>query len=104
MSDTWLWLLLACVTAYAIKLAGYLLPRSVLDRPFVPKLAAALTVGLLASLTVTNAVASGQSVALDSRLLGLAAGALCLRFKAPYILVVAAGAVATALGRAAGLP
>ncbi|HBX81658.1 MAG: AzlD domain-containing protein [Propionibacteriaceae bacterium] len=104
MTDLWMWVLLACATAFAIKLSGYLLPRSVLDRPFVPRLAGALTVGLLASLTITNTVASGQRIALDSRLLGLAAGAVCLKFKLPYIVVVLAGAVATAVGRAAGLP
>ena len=44
--DLWIWVLLACAAAYALKVSGYLLPKSVLDRPFVPSLAAALTVGL----------------------------------------------------------
>lgn len=104
MSDLWFWVLLACAAAFVIKLAGYLLPDRWLDRPFVPSLAAALTVGLLTSLTVANTIASGQRLALDARLLGLAVAALLLRFKAPYIVVVLGGAVATALGRAAGLP
>ena len=59
----WGWILLACVAAYALKLAGYLLPASLLDRPFVPSLAGALTVGLLASLVVSNTVAAGQEPA-----------------------------------------
>ncbi len=75
-----------------------------LDRPFVPSLAAALTVGLLASLVVSNTVAKGQALVLDSRLLGLAAAALALKLKWPYIVVVIVGAVATAAGRWAGLP
>lgn len=104
MSELWWWILAACAVAFLIKLAGYLLPDSWLDRPFVPPLAAALTVGLLSSLTVTNAVASGQRLALDSRLLGLAAGAIALKLKLPYIVVVLVGALATAGGRAAGLP
>lgn len=103
MTLTW-WILGACAMAYVIKLAGYLLPRHWLDLPFVPSLAAALTVGLLAALTISNAMAAGQRLALDSRLFGLAAGALALRFKLPYVVVVLAGGVATALGRAAGLP
>ncbi|HQY99022.1 MAG TPA: AzlD domain-containing protein [Propionicimonas sp.] len=98
------WVLFAAATAYLIKLAGYLLPQSFLDRPQVHDLAAALTVGLLASLTVMNAVGKGQAIALDSRLLALAAGAIALQLKAPYIVVVIAGGVAAALGRLAGLP
>ena len=71
----WTWLLLAVAAAYLIKLSGYLLPQSWLDSPPVTELAAALTVGLLASLTVMNTLGDGQGIALDSRLLALAAGA-----------------------------
>jgi hypothetical protein len=100
----WTWVLLACAAAFAIKLAGYLLPQSLLDRPVVHELAGALTVGLLASLTVLNTVGKGQAIALDSRLLALAAGAVALKLKAPYIVVVIAGALAAAIGRRCGLP
>jgi len=100
----WNWILLAAAAAYLIKLAGYLLPQAWLDSPPVAELAAALTVGLLASLTVMNTVGKGQGLAFDSRLLALAAGAVALRLNAPYIVVVLAGAVAAALGRLAGLP
>jgi hypothetical protein len=96
--------LLACAAAFLIKLAGYLLPQSLLDRPVVHELAGALTVGLLASLTMLNTVGKGQSIALDSRLLALAAGAIALKLRAPYIVVVIAGAVAAAVGRRCGLP
>lgn len=100
----WTWVLLACAAAFAIKLSGYLLPQTLLDRPIVAEVAAALTVGLLASLTMLNTVGKGQAIALDSRLLALAAGAIALTLKAPYIVVVLAGALASALGRLAGLP
>jgi Branched-chain amino acid transport protein (AzlD). len=98
------WVLASAVTAYAIKLAGYLLPQSLLDRPPVTELAAAMTVGLLASLTMMNTVADGQSLAVDSRLLALAAGAVALKLKAPYLVVVLVGALAAAAGRFFGLP
>lgn len=100
----WLWVLAACAAAYAIKLAGYLLPQAVLDRPVFGELAGSLTVGLLSSLTVMNTVGDGQGIALDSRLLALAAGAVALKLKAPYIVVVIAGALASAIGRRLGLP
>mgnify|MGYP003375235377 FL=1 len=100
----WSWVLLAAGMAFLTKLAGYLLPQSWLDRPIVADLAGALTVGLLASLTVLNTVGKGQALALDSRLLALGAGALALWLKAPYIVVVLVGALAAAAGRAVGLP
>ena len=100
----WFWVLLAAAAAYAIKLSGYLLPRKLLDRPVVVRLATGLTVGLLASLTVLNTVGKGQSIVLDSRLLALGAAAIALWLKAPYLVVVLVGAIAAGLGRLAGLP
>lgn len=101
----WAWVVLAAATAYALKVFGYLLPQSLLDRPVVLQLAGSLTVGLLASLTVLNAFgAKGPGIALDSRLLALVAGAVALKLGAPYIVVVIAGALAAAIGRRVGLP
>jgi hypothetical protein len=100
----WLWVLLAAAGAYVIKLSGYLMPRKWLDRPVVVRLATALTVGLLASLTMLNTVGKGQAIVLDSRLLALGAAGLALWLKAPYLVVVLVGAIAAALGRLAGLP
>jgi hypothetical protein len=100
----WFWVLLSAVAAYAIKLSGYLLPRKLLDRPVIIRLATGLTVGLLASLTILNTVGTGQRIVLDSRLLALGAAAIALRLKAPYLVVVLVGAIAAGLGRLAGLP
>ena len=100
----WFWVLIAAAAAYAIKLSGYLLPRKLLDRPVVIRLATGLTVGLLASLTILNTVGKGQAIVLDSRLLALGAAGIALWLKAPYLVVVLVGAIAAALGRLAGLP
>ncbi len=94
----WLWLLLSCVLAYAWKLVGYLVPASLLRNPRMSRIAGTMTIGLLASLTVVNTMASGQSLALDARLGALAAAAIALWFRAPFLVVVLAGA-----GAAAGL-
>jgi hypothetical protein len=102
--NLWFWILLAAAAAYAIKLSGYLLPRKLLDRPAVVRLATGLTVGLLASLTILNTVGKGQGIVLDSRLLALGAAAIALWLKAPYLVVVLVGAIAAGLGRLAGLP
>nr|WP_231747919.1 AzlD domain-containing protein [Auraticoccus cholistanensis] len=100
----WAWVLVACVTAFATKLVGWLLPAEKLQRPWLLQAAGTLTVGLLASLTVMNAVAAGQELRPDARLLALAAAAVALLLRAPFLVVVLAGAVAAALGRLLGLP
>jgi uncharacterized membrane protein len=99
----WGWLLLACVAAYAIKLAGWRVPARWLESPRMTRVAGTLTIGLLASLTAMNAVASGAAVILDARLGALAVAAVALLLRLPFLLVVVLGAAAAALLRWAGV-
>ena len=98
----WTWLLLSCLLAYAWKLVGYLVPATLLKNPRTSRIAGTMTIGLLASLTVVNAAASGQALLLDARLGALAAAAVALLFRAPFLVVVLAGAGPAALLRLAG--
>lgn len=98
----WMWLLLACLFAYAWKLMGYLVPASLLRNPRMSRVAGTMTIGLLASLTIVNTVASGQALVLDARLGALAAAGAALLLRAPFLVVVLAGAGAAALLRLAG--
>ncbi|WP_151523772.1 AzlD domain-containing protein [Serinicoccus kebangsaanensis] len=100
----WLWILGACALAYLTKLSGYLVPQRILESPALVRISACMTVGLLASLVMMNAVGDGQRLAFDSRLLALGAAIVALRMRAPFLVVVVAGALAAALGRLAGLP
>ncbi|HNV09741.1 MAG TPA: AzlD domain-containing protein [Propionibacteriaceae bacterium] len=100
----WGWVLAASAIAFATKLAGYLLPAHWLERDEVARTTAAMTIGLLASLITLNAVTSGRSLVLDSRLLALVAAALALKAKAPFLAVVIVGAATAGLARLAGLP
>ncbi|NUT72963.1 AzlD domain-containing protein [Pseudarthrobacter sp. C4D7] len=98
----WIWLLLACFLAYAWKLVGYLVPARLLEDPRTSRVAGTMTIGLLASLTVVNAVVSGQGLAADARLGALAAAAIALVLRAPFLVVVIAGAGTAALLRTLG--
>ena len=100
----WFWIVVACVVGFLTKLLGYLVPRNWLTHPRVARVAGTLTIGLLASLTVANAVASGQALVLDSRLGALAAAAVALWLKAPFLVVVVVGAAAAAGLRLLGMP
>jgi len=103
MSELSWWVLGACLSAYAIKLCGYFVPRTVLDSPIMSHVASTLTVALLASLVTVNAFTSGQELVIDARIGALAAAIIALIFKAPYLVVVLVGALAAIVLRATGL-
>lgn len=92
----WGYILLACAVTYLTKLAGYAIPARWLQNPRMTRVAGAMTVALLAALTVMNTVASGAALVLDARLAALVAAALALWMRWPFLLVVLLGAVASA--------
>ncbi|MCR1162209.1 MULTISPECIES: AzlD domain-containing protein [Micrococcaceae] len=100
--NLWLWILIACGLAYLTKLLGYFVPAKLLESPRIMHVAGTMTIGLLASLTVVNAVASGQALVLDARIGALAAAAVALWLRAPFLVVVISGAAAAALLRLLG--
>ncbi|POH63390.1 MULTISPECIES: AzlD domain-containing protein [Cryobacterium] len=100
----WFWIVVACVVGFLTKLLGYLVPKKWLANPRVARIAGTLTIGLLASLTVANSVATGQQLVLDARLGALVAAAVALWLKAPFLVVVIVGAAAAAGLRLLGLP
>ena len=63
----WGWILLACAISIATKFLGFLVPAKLLDNPRMLRVAGSLTIGLLAALTATNTVASGQALVVDAR-------------------------------------
>ena len=79
------------------------MPAGVLERPLVQRLAALLPVALLAALTAQQTFADGHDLVLDARAAGLAAAAVALLLRAPFLLVVAAAVLVTAGVRATGL-
>ncbi|WP_159670441.1 AzlD domain-containing protein [Streptomyces mexicanus] len=100
--NVWIAIGVTAVGCYAVKLAGLLVPAGVLEKPLVKRLAALLPVALLAALTAQQTFADGQDLVLDARAAGLAAAAVALVLRAPFLLVVAAAVVVTAGGRALG--
>ena len=95
----WGFILLACAATYLTKLAGYAVPARWLQNPRMTRVAGAITVALLASLTVMNTFAAGTALVIDARLASLAAAALALWLRLPFLLVVVLGAVAAGLVR-----
>lgn len=100
--NVWIAIVVTAVGCYAVKLAGLLVPAGVLERPLVRRLAALLPVALLAALTAQQTFSDGQALVVDARAVGVAAAAVALVLRAPFLVVVGAAVVVTAGVRALG--
>ncbi|MGC5345416.1 AzlD domain-containing protein [Streptomyces sp. DT24] len=100
--NVWIAIGLTAAGCYLAKLLGLLVPAGVLERPLVQRLAALMPVALLAALTAQQTFGHGQQLLLDARGAGLAAAALALIMRAPFLVVVGVAVVVTAAVRALG--
>jgi branched-subunit amino acid transport protein AzlD len=100
--NVWIAIAATALGCYAVKLIGLLVPAGALERPLVKRLAALLPVALLAALTAQQTFADGRALVLDARAAGLAAAALALLLRAPFLVVVAVAVLVTAGVRALG--
>ncbi|MFF4344434.1 AzlD domain-containing protein [Kitasatospora sp. NPDC001540] len=97
----WIAVLATAAGCYLLKLLGLCVPARLLDRPAVRTFATLAPVALLAALTAQQTLAHGHLLAVDARLAGLAAAAVALWRRAPFLVVVLTAVVVTALVRLA---
>ncbi|WP_406506217.1 AzlD domain-containing protein [Streptomyces sp. NBC_00212] len=100
--NVWIAIAATVVGCYLVKLIGLLVPAGALERPLVKRLAALLPVALLAALTAQQTFSTGHQVLLDARAAGLAAAAVALVLRAPFLVIVGAAVLVTAGVRALG--
>lgn len=98
----WAAVLAGSIGCYLEKLAGYLLPHSVLENARVRRVSGLLPVALLAALVAVQTFATGQTLVIDARAAGLAVAVVALILRAPFLVVVLAAAVTAAVLRALG--
>ncbi|MET9804078.1 AzlD domain-containing protein [Streptomyces sp. NPDC006368] len=98
----WIAIGLTAVGCYLVKLIGLLVPAAALERPLVQRLSALLPVALLAALTAQQTFSANSSLVVDARGAGLAAAALALLLRAPFLVVLVAAVAVTAGVRALG--
>lgn len=96
----WQVVILASIAVLALKLLGYLVPPSLIEKPVPARIAGLLTVALLSALIVTQTIGSGQGVTLDARVPALVVAAGLFALRVPFILVIVAAAATAALIRA----
>ena len=95
-------ILLASLAVLGLKLLGYLVPTSVMERPTPARVATLLTVALLSALVVTQTLERDHQLVIDARLPALGVAAILLAVRAPFIVVVISAAIVAALLRLAG--
>ena len=98
----WTILLVAAVLALGLKLLGYLVPPSFIERPTPDRVATLMTVALLSALVVTQTLERSGEITVDARLPAVAVAAVLLALRVPFILVIVAAAATAALLRWAG--
>ena len=93
--------LIASAAVYSWKLLGYLIPEKRIT-PAMRAFAERVTVSLLAALVVIQGFTTTGEIVFDARVPALITAALMLWFRAPYIVVVIAGALVAAVFRMLG--
>ncbi|HEX6167734.1 MAG TPA: AzlD domain-containing protein [Acidimicrobiales bacterium] len=90
------------VAAYALKATGLVVIGSRAVEGRMLRLAALLPAALLPALVVVNTFAGDRRLVLDARAVGLAVAVVATWRRAPFVVVVTAAAMSTALVRAVG--
>lgn len=96
----WFAVLAACGGCFLTKLLGYLAPSGWLETERVTRIAAQVTVALLAALLAVQTFGSGSGLTLDARVPAVGVAAVLLWRRAPFVVVVVAAAAVAAAVRA----
>jgi len=95
----WQIILVASIAVLALKLLGYLVPPSIIEKPTPARVANLLTVALLSALVAVQTLAAGQTIQLDARVPALLVAAVLFALRVPFIVVIIAAAATAALIR-----
>jgi branched-subunit amino acid transport protein len=95
----WAAVLVASVACYGLKLAGLSLPQRWLTDPRVQRIVPLIPIALLAALVSTQTFSTGTHLVLDVRGAALTVAIVAVLLRAPFLLVVVAGAATAALLR-----
>lgn len=98
----WSIILLASLIVLVLKLLGYLVPPSFMERPAPSRIANLLTVALLSALVVTQTLERDHQLVLDARLPAIGVAAILLALRVPFVVVVISAALVAAVLRLLG--
>jgi branched-subunit amino acid transport protein len=95
----WAGVLVASFACYGLKLAGLSLPQRWLTNPRVQRIVPLIPIALLAALVGTQTFSTGTHLVLDVRAAALAVAVIAVLLRAPFLVVVVAGAATAAVLR-----
>lgn len=96
--DVWIALLVAAAVVWALKTAGYAIPRRFVEGALMSRVSAVVTVALLASLVASQTLQGSDGLVLDARVPAVLVAAGLLAIRTPFLVVLlVAGAVAAGL-------
>jgi uncharacterized membrane protein len=95
----WAGVLVASVACYGLKLAGLSLPQAWLRDPRIQRTVPLIPVALLAALVAIQTFSTGRHLVLDVRAASIVVAIVAVALRAPFLVVVIAGAATAALLR-----
>jgi hypothetical protein len=95
----WTLVIVASIIVLAFKLAGYLVPPALFEKPTPARISGLLTVALLSALVAVNTLTAGTQIVLDARLPALLLAGVLFALRVPFIVVLIAAALCAALLR-----
>lgn len=99
MTEIWIGVAILVTGTYLLKYLGLAAPQSLLEHDLMVRAGAILPAGLLAALVAVQTFADGSRLIIDARLAGLAAAALLLALRVPFLPMLVGAAATTALVR-----
>lgn len=92
----WQTVLLGSVAVLALKVAGYLVPPALMERPTPARVANLTTVALLAALVVTQTFERGGDLVLDARVPAVVVAGVLFALRVPFVVVIVVAALLAA--------
>ena len=96
MTPIWIATLVTSFICFVLKLLGYSLPESILNRPIVQRINSLIPIALLSALVAVQTFGIEKSVQIDHRLAGVVVAGIALRFKASFPVMMLLAAITSA--------
>jgi len=96
MTPIWIATLVTSFICFVLKLLGYSLPESILNKPKVQRINSLIPIALLSALVAVQTLGMEKSVQIDHRLAGVVVAGIALRFKASFPVMMLLAAITSA--------
>ena len=96
MTPIWIATLVTSFICFVLKLLGYSLPESILNKPIVQRINSLIPIALLSALVAVQTFGIDKSVQIDHRLAGVVVAGIALRFKASFPVMMLLAAITSA--------